>query len=180
MEYGITEILDNDYNAVPCGKLGKLILTGLHNYGMPLIRYEIGDISAFKRERCACGRTLPLLEPVTTKAEDIVVTSDGKLISSSVLTHPFKPMHNIEKSQIIQEDYGRLLIKIVRRPGYSDSDSQQLVHAMRQRVGDHMHISVEFVEDIPVGRNGKYRWVISKLPIKFGQKESANLFNEQV
>ena len=178
MEYGITEITDEKCNAVPAGKLGKLILTGLHNHGMPLIRYEIGDVSAFKVERCACGRTLPLLAAVSTKAEDIVVTSDGKLISSSVLTHPFKPMHNIEKSQIIQEDYDRLVIKIVRRRGYSDADTKQLVQAMGQRVGDKMSISVEFVADIPLGKNGKYRWVISKLPIRFGHEESDNLFKE--
>jgi phenylacetate-CoA ligase len=178
MEYGITEITDDSDNPVSIGTPGKLVLTGLHNYGMPLIRYEIGDVSAFKKEKCGCGRTLPLLESVTTKAEDIVVTREGRLISSSVLTHPFKPMHNIEKSQIIQEDYDQLLIKIVRRPGYSDTDTKQLVQAMGQRVGNNMHILVEFVDDIPVGKNGKYRWVVSTLPIKFGQKESDNLFEK--
>ena len=176
MEYGITEILDDSNEVVADGKCGKLVLTGLHNYGMPLIRYEIGDVSAFKRERCTCGRNLPLLESVATKAEDIVVTSDGRLISSSVLTHPFKPMHNIIKSQIIQEDYDRLVIKIVTGSDYSNNDTEILITAMQQRVGERMNISVDFVTDIPLSLNGKYRWVISKVPLKFGSKEVNNLF----
>lgn len=176
MEYGITEIVDNKGNEAPAGTLGRLVLTGLHNYGMPLIRYENGDVSGFKEERCSCGRTLQLLESVTTKAEDIVVTAEGRLISSSVLTHPFKPMHNILKSQIIQEDYDRLVIKIVRREDYSDSDTVSLLKAMQQRVGEKMDISVEFVTDIPLGANGKYRWVISRVPLKFGTKDIGNLF----
>jgi phenylacetate-CoA ligase len=176
MEYGITEILDESYNVVPNGKHGKLILTGLHNYGMPLIRYEIGDVSAFKNVNCSCNRKLPLLESVTTKAEDIVVSTDGRLISSSVLTHPFKPMNNIIKSQIIQEDYDRLLIKIVRRPGYSDRDTERLLYAIQQRVGPEMNISVKFVSDIPRNANGKYRWVISKIPLRFDNKEIHNLY----
>lgn len=178
MEYGVTEILDTNNEAVPGGCHGKLVLTGLHNYGMPLIRYEIGDVSMFKSEKCSCGRNLPLLGDVTTKAEDIIVTKDGRLISPSILTHPFKPMHNIEKSQIIQEDYDRLLIKIVKRTNYSDSDTKKLLDAIQLRVGAEMNTSIEFVSDIPRSANGKYRWVISKVQIKFANNRIDNIYKE--
>jgi phenylacetate-CoA ligase len=120
MEYGITEVVDNENNIVEDGTYGRLIATSLHNYGMPLIRYEVGDVTAYKKNPCSCGRGLPLLEAVTTKAEDIVITSDGRFISSSVLTHPFKPMCNIEKSQIIQESPDEMVIKIVQRENYRE------------------------------------------------------------
>lgn len=175
-EYGIVEILDENDNVLPYGSYGKIIATGLHNFGMPLIRYEIGDNSAYKLEKCSCGRNFPLLQNVTTKAEDIVVTSDGRLISSSILTHPFKPLDNIHKSQIIQENNNKIIIKIVKKEGYSENDTLALLAAIKERIGNEMRITVKFVDDIPRDKSGKYRWVISKVPIKYGNKTFNNLF----
>ena len=176
MEYGITEIVDENNEVVNDGKYGRVIATGLNNYGMPLIRYEVGDVSAYKTNDCSCGRGLPLLEAVTTKAEDIVVTNDGRFLSPSVLTHPFKPMHNIEKSQIIQETQDDLLIKIVKRSNYSNADTEILLKEMQNRIGDTMKIRIEFVDDIPCSKNGKYRWVISKVPLVYKQEVFKNLY----
>jgi phenylacetate-CoA ligase len=176
MEYGIAEVVNEDNEVVEDGKYGKVIATGLNNYGMPLIRYEVGDVTAYKTVNCSCGRGLPLFEAITTKAEDIVVTCDGRFISASVLTHPFKPMNNIEKSQIIQETPEDILIKIVKRPGYTEKDTRILLKEMRNRVGDSMRIKVEFVEDIPRSGGGKYRWVVSKVPLKYKQKVFDNLY----
>lgn len=98
LDYGITEILDVDKKTVPAGMIGRIVATSLWNYGMPLIRYVTSDTTAISDRKCSCGRIFPIMEKVTTKDEDIVTTPDGRLISSSVLTHPFKPMHNIEES----------------------------------------------------------------------------------
>jgi len=145
---------------------------------MPLIRYEIGDICSLQSKKCTCGRGHPLLGPITTKAEDIVVLSDGRLVSSSVLTHPFKPLDNIEKSQIIQEDYDRVTVKLVKRPGYEERDTQILLEGLQARLGDSVSISVEFVEDILPGPNGKYRWVVSKVPLSSGTEFITNLYDD--
>ena len=55
------EILD-DIGA-PClqGESGRLVVTSLNNYAMPLIRYELDD-NAEVGERCPCGRGLPVLK----------------------------------------------------------------------------------------------------------------------
>jgi len=77
----------------------------------------------------------------------------------------------------VQEALDRLLIRIVPRPGYGDSDTRHLIHEMQRRVGQEMQIRVEVVDDIPVGASGKYRWVISKLPLDFRTGAVANLFD---
>jgi hypothetical protein len=48
-----------------------------------------------------CWRQSPLMDSVTTKAEDLIHTPDGKIISSSILTHLFKPLDNVEKLILI-------------------------------------------------------------------------------
>ena len=175
-EIGIAEVVDERGDPLPPGHHGRLLGSGLVNRAMPLLRYEIGDISALRIGRCPCGRELPLLDPVTTKAEDIVIAPDGRLISSSTLTHPFKPLARVDKSQIVQEATDRLLIRIVPRPGYGEQDTQHLLREMQRRVGSDMRIRVEIVDDIPVGASGKYRWVVSNLPLEFRRGRIENLF----
>ncbi len=166
-EYGLTEIVDRMGHPLENGKTGVVVSTGLQNFGMPFIRYKTSDVSQIVKNYCSCGRYMPLLDDVTTKAEDIVVTSDGRMISPSVLTHPFKPMHNIEKSQIIQEDIRQIVIKIVKRPDYSENDTRILLTSFKERVGSDMDVRIEFVDDICATKSGKFRWVISKVPLKF-------------
>jgi len=175
-EIGVAEVLDDHDQPVAPGSHGRLVGTGLVNRAMPLLRYEIGDISALDPDRCPCGRGLPRLDPVTTKAEDIVVTPDGRLVSSSTLTHPFKPLHQVARSQIVQEAPDHIRIRIVPRTGYGEADTRHLIEEMRRRLGAGVRIDVEIVDDIPVGATGKYRWVVSRVPLRFGAGADRNLF----
>ncbi|MEM2914926.1 MAG: hypothetical protein QXH91_05970, partial [Candidatus Bathyarchaeia archaeon] len=148
---------------VPSGKMGWLVGTSLHNFGMPMIRYLTNDLSSFKNSKCKCGRTLPLMETITTKQEDIILTPDGRRISPSVLTHPFKPMRNILESQIVQEKLDLVVVKIVRSPQYSQEDSVKLIKGLQERLGKLVEIKLDFVDYIAREKSGKFRWVISRI-----------------
>lgn len=162
-EYGITEVLDEKHQQLLPGESGMLVGTSLHNYGMPLLRYVTNDISALKASSCSCGRSLPLMEDVSTKAEDILALKDGRMISPSALTHPFKPMHCIEESQIVQEDYDRIRINIVPNALFRSDDAQHLIREFKARLGDDMHIEIDVVEKLTRTKSGKFKWVISKV-----------------
>lgn len=168
MEYGITEVVDDQDQPLAHGEKGYLVGTSLWNYGMPFIRYKTSDISSIRTDVCYCGREMPLLDNVTTKAEDIIVTPDGRFISASVLTHPFKPLHHIRKSQIIQKERDLIQIKIVKRKGYTKKDSDLLLEEFCKRVGPGVQVELEFVEDIPIEKSGKFRWVISNAKKDYG------------
>jgi phenylacetate-CoA ligase len=164
-EYGITEILDEHSQAVPAGTEGFMVGTTLHNEAMPLIRYQMSDRGAFKTHVCACGRPLPLMEDVTTKAEDLLRLKDGRMIPPSVLTHPFKPLDCIEASQLIQTDLDRLLIRLVPRPEYSQQHADHLRRELKARLGADMQIDIELTNELPRTASGKFKWVISKVDL---------------
>ncbi len=166
-DFGIVEILGKDAEPAEKGRLGRIVATGLHNLAMPLVRYRTSDVSSWSLEPCICGRGFPLMDNVTTKDEDIVTTPDGRHISSSILTHPFKPMHSIEESQIVQDSVDRVRILIVPRDSYVDGDTEYLMDEFVKRLGESVNISVEFVDKIPRTAAGKYKWVISKVPLMF-------------
>lgn len=165
MEYGIHEVVDERNLPRPKGEVGKLLGTSLHNFAMPLIRYVTDDMTAVKKSACSCGRGLELMEDVTTKAEDTLTLKDGRLISPSVLTHPFKPLTSIEASQIVQKDYDYIIVKIIPKKEYNPSDSQKLIDALHERIGSDTIIELEFVDRLPRTANGKFRWVISEVEL---------------
>jgi phenylacetate-CoA ligase len=60
----ISEIIDENGNAVPDGEMGELVLTTFQTQGMPLLRYCTGDITFKINRPCACGRKSARIGPI--------------------------------------------------------------------------------------------------------------------
>jgi phenylacetate-CoA ligase len=178
-EASVVEVLDGDGEPVPDGQVGRLVGTTLHNLAMPLIRYEVGDLTTRMTRSCSCGRAHPLFTAVTTKAEDIIVTPDGRLVSPSVITHPFKPLKGLAMSQIIQEDLRRVRVLLVLEGSAPDRLLAELREGLKSRLGSGMDITIETVKEIPRGPTGKYRWIISKVPLDHKLAPGGNLYSRR-
>jgi phenylacetate-CoA ligase len=160
-EYGVTEIVDDDGQVVPDGTEGIMVGTSIQNYGMPLLRWVTSDRTALTGTPCPCGRALPLMQEVTTKAEDLLRLKDGRLISPSVLTHPFKPLNEIDGSQLVQTALDRLVVRLIPRADFTQAHSDRLVRDLKARLGQDMQVDIEMVTELPRTRAGKFKWVIS-------------------
>lgn len=164
-ECAYNEIVDSSNTVLSDGRRGYLVGTSLLNYTMPLIRYVTSDITSVSEKSCGCGKNMAVLSAVATKDEDILVSFDGRLVSSSAITHPFKPISSIVESQVIQESTKELRVKLVCNEHYHDSDGSLLISGLKERLGEKMNIHLEFVDEIERTNNGKYRWVISKVSL---------------
>lgn len=165
MEYAASEVVDAQGAPAPRGTIGKLVGTTLHNRAMPLLRYVTNDMTSLRERPCSCGRGLDVMDDVTTKAEDVLTLQDGRLISPSVLTHPFKPLDCIEGSQIVQTAPDRVEIRIVPGPTYTAAHTTHLLHEFRDRLGAGVTVDVQLVEALETSKNGKFKWVISRVPL---------------
>ena len=168
MENCLVEILDADGPA-PLGTAGEVVATCLSNYAMPLIRYRTGDRSAFQTSRCDCGRSLTTLKQVQTKCEDVLTTADGRYVLPSVLTLPFKPIKGIEKSQIVQEEPGVIVVSIVANTSFDSGQKRLLTAGLLERLGEGTSLRLQEVSDIPKESSGKFRWVVSRVPHAFNE-----------
>jgi phenylacetate-CoA ligase len=162
-EYGAVEIVRPD--GTPCmpGEEGELVCSGLNNAAMPLLRYRVGDTAVPKSGGCPCGRGGALIETITGRVEDVIVCPDGRLLSR--LDFVFKGMTAVEEAQLIQATPDFLSVRIVPRPSYSEQDEKRIIANLRERIGNDMEIRIEPVERIPRTANGKFRYVISKVPL---------------
>lgn len=165
-EYGLIEILTQQGRPAQPGEIGEIICTGLNNLAMPLIRYRTGDAAVPKAGSCPCRRGGALVERITGRMEDIIVTPDGRFLSR--LDFVFKEMPYVHEAQMIQETPQLIRIRIVPRPGFSKRDEERVASNLRERVGGEMKFQFETVDHIPRLPNGKFRYVISKVPLNFG------------
>jgi phenylacetate-CoA ligase len=162
-EAGIVEVFADDRDEpAPWGTVGRLICTGLINQDMPLIRYELGDRGALASptESCPCGRTLPILQSIEGRDDDVIITADHRRIGR--LDSVFKADFPIREAQVIQETLTSLRVKVVPDERYTYSSGERIKAALRERVGQ-MPIVIECVDHIPRGQNGKFWAVISQV-----------------
>jgi phenylacetate-CoA ligase len=167
-EYGVTELVDGAGAPVPTGSMGRVVATSLHSFGMPLIRYALGDVTSTAARPCRCGRTPALVTGVATKEDDVVVTPDGRLLPPSILSPAFKGARAAAKSQIIQRRPDEIIIRIVRLGAFTPDDERLIEHGLRMRMGPAVRVRFEYVEDIPCSARGKFRWIVSTVPLPWG------------
>jgi phenylacetate-CoA ligase len=68
----IVELLDEQGHPVPDGDAGEVTVTTLGVEGMPLLRYQTGDICIAHREPCLCGRHTMRLSPVIGRKKQMI------------------------------------------------------------------------------------------------------------
>lgn len=144
---------------------GKIIITNLNNYAMPLIHYDLNDVGQFLEGTCSCGRNLPLMKSIEGRDNDIVKTASGELVPVHFFSYLFRDMPGVDQFQVIQERIDRIIFKIVKNPQFSEPDTIFITNKVRNKTGGQLAVDFQFVDDIPVsGRSGKRRYVISSVP----------------
>jgi phenylacetate-CoA ligase len=167
-EHSLLEFLDVDGRPARPGELAQIVATGFGNEAFPLIRYRTGDMAILSDRPCECGRGGPIAQSVTGRVEDIVITPEGRHVGR--LDHVFKDTANIREAQLIQETPDTLVVRVVRRDDYCAEDTARVTQHLRERLGEQMKFEFQFVDSIPRGANGKFRFVISKVDLGIGKQ----------
>ena len=159
--HNYVEILDINNHPVKEGEEGRVIVTNLHNYSMPFIRYEIGDMAALGPERCKCGNVLPTLKRITGRITDHFVKEDGTIIHGEYFTHLFYLKDWVKAFQVIQEDYKRIKILVVLKENISEPKEKDIEDKIKLVMGQDCKIVWDFIEEIPTTPQGKYLYTKS-------------------
>ncbi len=156
------EIVDDNGEPVDPGEEGKLVITPLTNYTMPLIRYEIGDMAVKAETECPCDLPFPTIESVTGRVTDHFVTTEGKMVYPGYLRKQLYHEPWVKKYQIQQTERGRLVYRIVLDNGKPPQETIDNVTTETQSLlGDEMTVEFEYVDQIEASESGKFRYTIS-------------------
>jgi phenylacetate-coenzyme A ligase PaaK-like adenylate-forming protein/spore maturation protein CgeB len=159
----IVEIICDGRLAQP-GEEGRIVVTDLVNYGMPFIRYEIGDVGRLSDKACACGRGLPLLQEVTGRVTSTITTPDGRRIHGEFFTHLFYNLNAVKAFQVRQRALDRIDVAVQPDKGLDSKDVEKIVERIREHVGPNVSVAWRTVQDIPPAPSGKRHFTISDVP----------------
>jgi phenylacetate-CoA ligase len=164
----VVEVVNDDGNPTPDGEEGNVVITDLTNYGMPFIRYVIGDRAIAGFGECSCGRGLPLLRRVVGRKLDVIDTPSGRKIPGEFFPHLLKEFPAVRRFQVVQENIRG--VKILVEPGNGlDSDVRnEVVEAVRATVGDDLHIELVLVDAIGLTGAGKLNVVVNRISANAG------------
>ncbi|MBK8186879.1 MAG: phenylacetate--CoA ligase family protein [Cellvibrio sp.] len=172
-QYGCTEMAINavsvggDYIASPLYSLIELehqfdnsysvITTGLLNFGMPLLRYRIGDLV----EKASVESNY-IMSRIEGRLDDVIITPEGRKVGR--MDPAFKGIEGVSSAQIIQEEVALITVLVVLdAKNYARFDSELLISNIKERTSQSVEVRIKIVEKIEKNKNGKFKSVVSKL-----------------
>ena len=157
------EIIDSKGNRVPDGKLGRVVLTRLDLNPMPLIRYELGDLAILsKNEKCKCGKEFRLVDSIQGRDTDIITTPHRYKLIVHFFTGIFEHEQAIRQFQVLQEKKDEILIKIIPTENFNKKVLTKIERRILKECNNDLKVKFKIVDNIPLTKSGKRRFVISK------------------
>ena len=157
--YGYVEILDENGNQVKEGKIGEVVVTSLHNYVMPFIRYKTGDYAEFG----GWDGKYMILNRIIGRSYDYLINREGTKLSFTVLVaeHHTAAIGNVAKWQFEQFEQGKVKLRIVKAKKYTKENEEELISFFDEFAK--VDVDIEYVEDIPKTNRGKNKLIIQHL-----------------
>ena len=143
--------LDSDENA-DSGELGRIVITDLYNFAMPIIRYDTGDTAI------SCGKEngqIRQFKSLQGRQVDIIYDTRGNRITPFVIGMHMLGFDKLKQYQLIQKDARKYVFKVNGADGvYSKEELDKIV---RDILGQDAEIDIQFVDTIPVLASGKFK-----------------------
>lgn len=163
-EYGVLEVLTENGDIMSEGA-GELVATTLLNDAMPLIRYRIGDLGEITAADCPCGRSSKILKELHGKVGAVII-NEGRQAPTAAIAIAFEYLEGVKNAQIIQDEPGKVTVKLVRRDTFNPKSEEFMVWELKKMLGESLHISVKYASEIPPEPNGKYRMVVQNYHVQ--------------
>lgn len=166
------ELLDEADEPVGEGETGRIVVTNLHNYATPILRYDHGDY-ATAGGACACGRGLPVLSEIMGRIRNLFVLPNGRTfwpISNARFFHEIAP---IRQYRVIQTSVHDLEVELVCDEPVSEEQRAELIRYVKKAQPAPFNVSLSFVDEIPRTAGGKYEEFVCRVPAPGGQRESS-------
>lgn len=155
----IIEIMDDAGLPLPDGTAGRIVVTDLYNFAMPLIRYDTGDIGAIKvfeingrKKRCICD--------FAGRRTDVIYNTNGRMVSPHFITNGMWEFTDLRQFQLIQTGEKSYTLKLNISDDFTRQD--QVLKKFKEMLGVDADINLVVVDEIPALSSGKRRYIVNQ------------------
>lgn len=160
-EYGHVELIPDGKS----GELYKIIATNLHNFSMPLLRYDTGDLSHGNWINCSCSKASPMIRSIYGRKDDYLIAEDRSRMSTINLYTYFSKLKEIKQFQIIQNAPGALSINILFVENSDKFNKKNSISIITEELikKTNMHIEISSDKEFIQSSEGKIPAFIQKI-----------------
>jgi len=138
------------------GNLGRVVVTDLYNYNMPLIRYDTGDLAVMDISNRF--NNAPAFSKVEGRRMDTIYATDGRVMTTVVYELEYFP--EFKQFQLIQESKNLYLVKINIDGDFKQED--KMISLLKSFLGEDALIKIEYVDEIPELSSGKRKLTLNR------------------
>lgn len=156
------EILDENNNALPNGKEGRVVITSLYNKAHPFIRYDIGDVGILD-ERSTLKK--PILKKLIGRTNDVAVLPSGKKSPGLTFYYVTKSIieddGNVKEFVIKQTKIDTFDIEYVSESELTEIQIQNIEKAITTYLESGLIFSFTRKEKLERSKSGKLKQFVS-------------------
>jgi phenylacetate-CoA ligase len=164
-ESALVEVLNAAGHPCRAGETGRVYVTPLHNFAMPLIRYDIGDFAEVGPP-CPCGRGLPVLTRILGRTQNMLVLPSGELrwpLLSSNSIRSLLALAPIRQYQFVQRTPDTIELRLaVSRPLTHDQE-EHLRGWVRDKFGYPFAVTLSYHAELTPKASGKFEDFVSEV-----------------
>ncbi len=158
----LVEVLADDGTPCAPGEIGRVVVTDLHNFATPIIRYEIGDLAEVGAP-CPCGRGLPVITRIVGRRRGMLTYPDGST-RWPLFTVACRQAARYRQIQLIQDTVDTLRVRVVPDGAFDEAAGAALVGALHASLGHPFAVEVEVVDQLTRSPAGKLEEFVSHVP----------------
>lgn len=148
------EIIGDDGKHCTAGESGRVIVTSMHNFAMPFIRYELGDYATVGPP-CGCGRTLPTIERVLGRVRNMLRLPGGRTAFPGFPLGQLLKVTAIREAKMIQHSLEDIELELVLTRPLTNDEEEFLVDGVRARLKHPFRVQLTSVQQITRGTSYK-------------------------
>lgn len=159
-EVVFVEIIDDTGKRCAPGEIGRVVVSSLHNFAMPLIRYELGDYAEVG-SACACGRGLPTISRIVGRSRNLLTLPTGERLWPILGFQHYREIAPIRQFQLVQRSLDRIEARFVVNAPLDKSQENKLTVLIQQSIGYPFKIEFTYLDQMPTSVAGKFEEFIS-------------------
>jgi phenylacetate-CoA ligase len=157
----LLEVLRDDGTPAVAGEVGRVVVTPLYNFAMPLVRYELGDLAVVGSKPAKCGRGLPTLRRILGRTRNMFRLRDGRTIWPIVWLFELNRFIDAKQFQIVQTDFDDIEIRYLPNDRSRPVDLAGLTDKIGAVLRHPVQVSLHPVDKIARSQSGKFEDFIS-------------------
>jgi len=161
----VFELMRDDGRPCAAGETGRVVVTDLHNFATPLIRYDLGDLAEADGP-CVCGRGLPKIRRILGRERNLLRLPDGRRFWPLVGAFGYRDIAPVRQYQIVQRSLERITLRLAVERPLGVAEEERLAEKLLEFLGCRFAVDFDYcTPEIPRGPGGKFEDFVCEIKV---------------